>query len=329
MPKSQRQKSKLLYLVDILMHETDEEHALSTKEIIARLDDNDIHADRKTIYADMEELVQYGYDIIGREARNGGGYYLASRDFEPAELKLLVDAVQASRFITEKKSRELIKKLEGLTSKYEAVNLTREVYVSDRAKAENKAIYYSVDAIHTAIRDNKQLSFTYLIWTPKRELVAKHEGKITTVSPWSLLWQDDNYYLVAFDEDAGEIKHYRVDKMDGAQVLDKKRNGRDVFKNIDMGKYSSKNFGMFHGEEETVSLELPNELAGVIIDRFGKDASLKVLGGDTFTARINVFVSQQFFGWVLGLGPKVRITAPLDVVKEYKKFLESNLDNYR
>lgn len=328
MPKSQGQKIKLLYLVDILRKETDEDHVISTKELIKHLDDNGIHADRKTIYADMLELSDYGFDIIGRDAASGGGYYLGEREFEPAELKLLVDAVSASKFITEKKSRELIKKLEGLTNKYEAVKLSREVLVSDRAKAGNESIYYSVDAIHTAIRNNNILNFTYMVWTPQKELVPKTVGKVTSVSPWLLVWQDDNYYLVAYDNDVKEMRHYRVDKIKNAEVIEEKRQGREIFEKLDMGRYSTKNFGMYHGEEETVTLELPQYLAGVIIDRFGKDTPIKYLGGETFTARVNVCVSQQFYGWVLGLGNEVKITAPEYVAKEYVDFLKGNISQY-
>ena len=328
MPRSQSQKTKLLYLIDILGRETDENHKISTKELIKRLADNGIHADRKTIYSDIEELINYGYDIIALEAGEGGGYYMAGRDFEEAELKLLVDAVCASKFITEKKSRQLIKKLSTLTNKYAAVKLSRDVYVSDRAKSMNESIYYSVDSIHNAIRENKQLEFTYMAWTPKKELVPKHEGKTNKVSPWLLVWADDNYYLVAFDSDAKAIRHYRVDKIRNASVLEQEREGRNIFEKMDLAGFSTKNFGMYHGEDETVTLEMPNELAGVIIDRFGVDTPIKYLGGDKFYARINVCVSQQFYGWLLGLGPGVLIKEPKSVAESYRTFLEEALGRY-
>ena len=328
MPKSQNQKSKLLYLIDILNNETDENHLISTKELIARLDSLGIHADRKTIYSDIDELIEYGYDIIKLTAADGGGYYMASHEFESAELKLLVDAVQSSRFITEKKSRQLIKKLSRLTNKYEAGTLQREVYIADRAKSGNESIYYTVDAIHSAIRENKRLAFSYMIWTPEKKLVEKDEGKIREVSPWLLVWQDENYYLVGFDTNAGEIRHYRVDKIRDCEILELERTGKEKFESLDLAKYSSKNFGMYHGTDETVILELPTYLAGVIIDRFGVDTAIKYFGGDRFEARINVCVSQQFFGWVLGLGPEVRIKNPENVVKDYVAFLNQSLQGY-
>lgn len=328
MPKSPNQKSKILYLLEILYRESDENHVISTKELIARLNANGIKCDRKTIYSDMEELSNFGFDIIGRDAASGGGFYMASREFEVAELKLLVDAVSASKFITEKKSRELIKKLSSLASKNEAGTLQREVFVSDRAKAMNESIYYSVDAIHNAIRNNKQLSFVYYIWTPEKELIPKHEGKRTLVSPWMMVWADDNYYLVAFDNDAGEMRHYRVDKIRECKVLSQERIGKDVFDKLDMGRYSTKNFGMYHGDEEDVTLELPTALAGVIIDRFGTDTPIKYLGNDKFTARVSVCVSQQFYGWVLGLGSEVRIIKPESIKKDYTDFLKHALEAY-
>lgn len=328
MAKSQFQKAKLIYILDMLRESTDEEHAISTKEIIDRLKGYGIHADRKTIYADIEELANMGYDILKRDSRNGGGYYLASREFELAELKLLVDAVQATRFITPKKSRELIQKLEKLTSKHEAVQLQRQVYVAGRSKAENESIYYNVDAIHKAIQNDVQLEFVYLMWTPEKKLVPRRGKQSYRVSPWALLWQEENYYLAAFDEEAQLIKHYRVDKMGSVKLLTEKRAGKELFDGLDVAQYSSRTFGMFGGEQTQVTLQMRNELAGVMIDRFGRDIPIRKKDENTFTLRLTVSVSQQFYGWLAGLGPDARIVAPKEAVEGYRDYLLSDLEYY-
>ena len=328
MAKSQFQKAKLLYILEMLKENTDETHAISTKEIILQLDAFGIHADRKTIYADIEELVNMGYDILKRDSRNGGGYYLASREFELAELKLLVDAVQATRFITEKKSRELIRKLSKLTSKHEAVQLRRQVHVAGRSKAENESIYYNVDAIHKAIQSDMQLEFKYLAWTPEKKLVPRKQNQEYRVSPWALIWQEENYYLAAYDESSGIIKHYRVDKMGSVNVLDEKRSGKEVYNNLDLAGYSKQTFGMFGGEEEQVTLSMKNELVGVMLDRFGKDISIRKKDEEICMVHLTVAVSQQFYGWLAGLGPDVWITAPVEAVDGYRDYLKKNLEHY-
>lgn len=328
MAKSQFQKAKLLYILDMLKENTDEEHAMSTKDIIGRLEAYGIHADRKTIYADIEELVNMGYDILKRDSRNGGGYFLASREFELAELKLLVDAVQATRFITPKKSRDLIHKLEKLTSKHEAVQLQRQVYVAGRSKAENEGIYYSVDAIHKAIQNDVQLEFKYLTWTPEKKLVPRRKNQVYKVSPWALLWQEENYYLAAFDEEAGMMKHYRVDKMGSVKVLDCRRAGKEVYDKLDVAQYTSQTFGMFGGEATQITLCMKNELAGVMLDRFGKDIPIRKKDEETFTVRLTVSMSQQFYGWLAGLGPDAWIVAPIEAVEGYRDYLLTNLEHY-
>lgn len=328
MAKSQFQKAKLIYILEMLRENTDEEHAMSTKDIIAKLDGYGIHADRKTIYADVEELVNMGYDILKRDSRNGGGYYLASREFELAELKLLVDAVQSTRFITPKKSRELISKIEKLTSKHEAVQLQRQVYVTGRSKAENESIYYNVDAIHKAIQNDVQLEFEYLTWTPDKRLVSRKNDGTYKVSPWALIWQEENYYLAAYDEQADMIKHYRVDKMGRVKVLEYKRTGKENYDKLDVAGYTNQTFGMFGGEVKQITLCMKNELAGVMIDRFGKDISIRRNDEDTFNVRLTVSVSQQFFGWLAGLGADAKIIAPADAVDGYRNYLLKNLENY-
>ena len=323
MAKSTNQKLKLFYILQILKENTDEEHVLSTQDIIRKLSENDIKAERKSIYSDMECLIDYGYDIILKKGRTGSGYYLASREFELAELKLLVDAVQASRFVTAKKSRELIHKLETLVSRYQAGQLQRQVYVAGRVKTENERIYYNVDTIYKAIEDNVKISFTYLEWDLKKELTAKRRGEKYEASPWALIWEDENYYLAAYDSQAGQLKHYRVDKMGDVSLLGKARDGREQFEKINPAEYTKHTFGMFGGKEEMVTLRFENRLVGVVLDRFGKDTDLRKGEDGSFTVRIQAAVSGQFFGWLAGLGSGAKIVAPGEIRERYVDWLKA------
>lgn len=325
MPKNPNQKIKILYILDMLQRETDENHLVTTQEIISMLQANDIIVERKTVYDDINRLIDYGYDIIQVKARVNGGYYLASRDFELAELKLLVDAVQSSKFITRKKSRELIRKLERLTSKHEASQLHRQVYVSESAKAENESIYYNVDSIHTAIFHDVKINFTYLEWSINKELIPKKQGEKYEVSPWALLWQDENYYLVAYDTKAGLMKHYRVDKIGKVSITAEKREGREVFEKMNLAEYVNETFGMYGGERTNVTLQFPDKLIGVVMDRFGKDIIVKKRDDGYFTISVKVAVSGQFFGWLTGIGKEARIISPDEVKKQYKDWLKEIL----
>lgn len=325
MAKSAGQKLKLLYLIKMLEENTDEQHVLSTAEIIDRLAANDIHSERKSIYDDIEKLREFGYDIISVSSRQGGGYYLASREFELPELKLLVDAVQSSRFITTRKSRDLIKKLEQKAGRHDAGKLQRQVYVAGRIKTENESIYYSIDMIHRAIQENCQIRFTYMDWNLKKQLVPRINGE-KQVSPWALVWQDENYYLAAFDSEDKIIKHYRVDKMGKTELLDKSREGVEQFSAIDLTTYTNQTFGMYGGKEEIVTLQLPNRLIGVVLDRFGKDADIRPMEDNSFRIRVKVAISGQFYGWLTGIGKDVTIVSPVTVKDSYREWLQGILD---
>lgn len=321
MAKSAGQKLKLLYIIKLLTEKTDENHPASTADIIAYLDANGIHSERKSIYDDIEKLCEFGYDIIQVHSRLGGGYYMGGREFELAELKLLVDAVQSSRFITTRKSRSLIKKLEQMAGKYDAGKLQRQVYVAGRIKTENESIYYNIDTIHRAIQENRQISFQYLEWNLKKELVARVGGN-KRVSPWALIWQDENYYLAAYDDVDGIMKHYRVDKMGHVNVLKEARDGLEQFSKIDPAVYTNRTFGMFGGEEETVSLQFPNRLIGVVLDRFGREVDVRPVTDRLFRVRVEVAVSGQFFGWLAGIGREAVIIGPESVKERYRRWLE-------
>lgn len=327
MPKSEKQKLKVLYLLKILTEQTDEQHPMPMVVLLEKLKAEDISAERKSVYNDINCLIDFGVDVGFDPSRGNGGYYLASRDFELPECKLLVDAVSASRFITKSKSEQLIRKIEKLTSRYEAVQLQRQVYTSGQIKNENESIYYHVDAIHTAIHENRQISFPYLEWNLQKKLVPRKGGKLYQISPWSLMWNDENYYLIGYDAQAGMLKHFRVDKMGSIEMLDMRREGEEVFKKCDLSAYSAKTFGMYGGEETMVTLSFPNYLVGVVLDRFGKDVSLQKLPEERFAVHVKVMVSRQFYGWLAGIGKEVKVTAPEDVRKGYREYLQGILDN--
>lgn len=327
MARSEKQRLKLLYIMQFLFEKTDEEHVATTQELIDFLMENGISAERKSIYTDIDLLIDYGMDIIQVRERPGG-YYLASRQFELAELKLLVDAVQASKFITTKKSRELIGKLESLCSKAQARQLHRQVVVTNRIKTVNENIYYNVDMIYNAIAENVKIRFQYFDWNVDKKMELRREGMYYIVSPWLLTWDDENYYLIAFDDRSRMIRHYRVDKMLRIALLTEKREGKSEFEDFDIAGYARKTFGMFAGDEETVTLSCDNSLTGVMIDRFGKEAAMRKKDENRIQVRVKVAVSRQFFGWLVGLGPSVKIEGPGQVAEAFQKYLKEILKNY-
>lgn len=328
MPKGTNQKFKLYRLAQIMMKKTDEEHYITMPEIKEALAEYDITADRKSLYNDLRDLEILGIEVEGEQDGNRYHYHVVNRPFELPELKLLVDAIQSSKFITEKKSNSLIKKLETMVSEYDAQKLQRQVYVSGRIKAMNESIYYTVDAIHNAISENKKIRFQYFQWNVKKEPQLRHGGAWYHISPWGLSWDDDNYYLVGFDSEAGLIKHFRVDKMLRIALSNETREGREHFKKLDMADYARKSFGMFGGEEETVKLQVSNGLAGVIIDRFGKDVMMIPVDEDHFNVSVDVRVSRQFLGWVFSLGESVRILGPEAVVDQMKAETQRLIGQY-
>lgn len=323
----QPQKMKTLFLMKILLDRTDETHMMSANELVSALLEYGIKAERKSIYADIEALQQYGMDIVQQKGSKPG-YYVASRLFELPELKLLVDAVQSSKFITTKKSEELIRKLESMSSKYDAQQLQRDVFIYNRPKTVNETIYYNVDQIHNALHSNAKITFQYAEWTTKKELRLKKDGAVYLVSPWALTWDDENYYLIAYDEKGDQIKHYRVDKMQNISVLEEARVGKEQFIDFDLAAFAKKTFGMYGGHDETVTLLCHNSLVGVILDRFGQNVPLVPVDEEYFYAKPVVAVSRQFFGWVTGIGEMLQITGPESVKLEYKAYLEKIMEKY-
>ena len=272
MSKSSNQKLKLSYLTKIMLAKTDEEHSLTMPQILQELEKYGVTAERKSIYADFNDMTdKLGIDIVKEQVGRETYYHVASREFELAEVKLLIDAIQSSKFITEKKSDVLIKKVKGLVSEYQASQLQRQVYVQGRIKTMNETIYYGVDDIHKAISENRKVRFKYYQWNIEKKLVPRHNGDWIVVSPWALTWDDENYYLVAYDASVEKCKHYRVDKMMKIEMMDESREGEEIFKNFDMAAYAKATFGMYQGNKEKVHIQFPNSMCGVFIDRFGKD----------------------------------------------------------
>lgn len=314
MPKSANQKLKLIRLYELLFHRSDEEHPITVSEMIATLERFDIKAERKSIYSDLATLAELGVDVQSRKGANPG-WFIGQRDFELAELKLLVDAVQSSCFITRKKSDALIRKLEALASTYQARQLQRQVYVDRRVKTMNESVYYNVDAIHTAIARRRVITFQYFDYNIAKQRVPRREGARYHVSPYSLVWNNENYYLVAFDSTAGQIRHYRVDKMAHITITDKRREGPEDF---DVADYAGRHFSMFGGSEVTVCLRFRNALVGVVLDRFGQDVILIPDGADHFTVTLSLVTSPQFFGWLFALGDAVELLGPPSAVEAYR-----------
>ena len=326
MPKREKQKQKLFRVLEILMRESDEEHGLSMNEIISRLDEYGISAERKSIYDDFLTLGELGFDVSHTETRPPK-YKLDTRIFELAELKMLVDAVQASKFITAGKSREIIEKLEIFAGAHRSRELSRHVFVEDRVKTVNPSSIYSIDSIHTAINDSKKLSFKYFDYNGSKEKVYRHGGEPYRVSPCALLWDDEKYYLVAYDEKEAIVKNFRVDKMQDVRILDEPKTVNSVTENFDPAAYSRKIFGMYGGREELVTLECREKLAGAVIDRFGTTPTF-VKTDFGFKLSIRVMVSPTFFAWVLGFGADMRIISPDSVKNEFLENLLGTMKNY-
>lgn len=316
-PRS-NQKLKILYLAKILLENTDVNHDITLQEIIDKLSANNVTAERKSLYDDIAQLNDFGIKIKKIQYGKTYHYQVINRDFELAELKLLVDSVASAKFITEKKSNELIKKIEHLASKQEARMLQRQVYVSGRVKAMNNDIMENVDAIHNAIAQNLKISFQYFQWNVKKEPELRKGGVRYEISPWGVSWDAENYYLIGYDSEADMMKHYRVDKMLHIKVETKRREGRNKFKEVDMATYAKKMFNMFDAKEQNVEILCENSFAGVMIDRFGKDVRMLRVDDEHFRVIVKVAASSHFIHWIMALGVGVKITGPEGLVEEVK-----------
>ena len=320
------QKRRILFLRDYMLRETDENNMVSLSDIQSALSNAGYEVERKTLYSDLSTLEESGIDLIRtRLSDNSTVYYVASRDFELPELKLLVDSVQSSRFITEKKTRALIQKLESLSSYHQAQDLQRQVIVSGRVKSMNESVFYTVDTLSSAISNNHSVLFRYYEYNLKKERVFRKKGAYYHISPYALILDNENYYLLGYDEDDAVMKHFRVDKIASLQETSDRRSGSDVFKSIDLGRYNSMVFGMYHGETKQVRLLFANHLIGAAIDRFGKDIRITEEDNDYFSFLADVAVSPQFFAWVSSFGEEATILAPLDIRESYIEYLKRSI----
>lgn len=328
MSRGTNQKFKFTYLMKIMLEKTDDEHSLTMSQIMEELEKYEVTAERKSIYTDFQDMTEkFGVEIIKEQIGRETYYHVGAREFELAEVKLLIDAIQSSKFITQAKSRELITKIKSFVSEHQAKQLQRQVYINDRVKTMNESVYYNVDDIHTAINQNKKIRFKYFKWDINKKLVPRHNGDWFIVSPWALTWDDENYYMVAFDDLDSKIKHYRVDKMMHISIEEENRSGKDVFRNFDMAEYSKETFGMYQGQKAKVKIQFANYMCGVFIDRFGKDISFRPIDDEHSELHVDVNVSPQFFGWIFSLGRDVKVTGPSEVVEQMKVFAREFLEN--
>lgn len=328
MSRGTNQKFKFTYLMKIMQEKTDDEHSLTMPQIMEELEKYDVTAERKSIYTGFQDMTEkFGVEIIKEQIGRETYYHVGAREFELAEVKLLIDAIQSSKFITQTKSRELITKIKSFVSEHQAKQLQRQVYINDRVKTMNESVYYNVDDIHTAINENKKIRFKYYKWDINKKLVPRHNGDWFVVSPWALTWDDENYYMVAFDNLDHKIKHYRVDKMMRISIEEEKRDGKEAFKNFDMAEYSKATFGMYQGQKTKVKIQFANYMCGVFIDRFGKDISFRTIDDEYSELHVDVNVSPQFFGWIFSLGKDVKVVGPEEVVEELRIKTEEFLKN--
>lgn len=309
--------------MQFLLRNSDEQHPVTVQQIISDLCSKGIPAERKSVYDDIEDLRRFGLDIISVRHGNFHGYYVGSREFELPEFKLLVDSVQSSKFITHKKTLSLIAKIEGLASVHEAQLLSRQVFVKNRIKTMNESIYYNVDEIHSGIAQNRKIRFRYFDYTVAKERHYRHDGGFYEVSPFALTWDDENYYLLAYDSAAAVIKHFRVDKMVEITVTGVPRDGQQAYEALDMAVYARKVFGMFSGTEAHVRMRFSNQLVGAVLDRLGRDVILIPDGGEHFLVSADVIVSPQFFAWLCGFGTLAQLLGPEDVVRQMRAHVRS------
>ncbi len=317
--KNTNQRLKILYLYKILLERTDEEHYITMPEIISQLSLYGITAARKALYEDIEALKVFGLDIVSGRGTNAG-YQVVSRDFELPELKLLADAVSSSRFLTEKKSSELLKKLEKLTSIYEAKQIQRQVFIADRVKSGNERIYMNVDAVHRAIAEQKKISFKYFDYDINKK--KRYRQGIRTCSPYALTWDDERYYLVAYYEKYDSISNFRVDRMENVEILPE--SAQKYPSGFNLSSYLNSTFSMFSGESEEVKLCFEQSLINAVIDRFGKNISIFPDDDEHFTVQVQIKTEhpEPFFGWLFQFGTKVKIIAPFTLKEKYIEMLK-------
>lgn len=338
--KKLSQKLRLLYLDKILYEETDDMHSLTRSQINGRISDFGLEIpDRDTFADDIKQLKAFGRDIISEKIGRENYYHVGEREFELPELKLVVDSVQSSRFLSENRSRKLIEKLERYVSRYEAEQLNRQVYVKDRIKNENAKSYYAVDIVNEAISKGKKICFKYIDYVAERVLGEngsvsvkkvkkfRHEQKEYVVSPWNMISNNQNYYMVGFEAGKG-IKHFRLDRMVDAALLEESIE-KEVFKGMKISDYAEKRFDMFDGEEEDVVLQFKDKLFAVLDDRFGRKIVVRTVNEEYLETTVRVCVSNQFLCWILSLGNDIQIAGPEKIRNEAKMLLAQRSELYK
>lgn len=324
MAKNKNQKLKLIYLKQILEEYTDADHGITMDRILELLKMRGVEAERKSIYDDIDSLIIDLKMDIQKPAGRDFTYRLNSRDFDIGELKLIIDSVQSSKFLSVKSSRDIIKKMENLCSKHEASQLHRKIILTNRVKNEEDLISNNVGNINAAMDSGEQISFKYFDYSIQKRKTYRKKGQLYTVSPYALVYSDENYYMLAYAEEHGEVRPYRVDRMEGVKVLaGVVRQGKEVFDKIDLAQYQKYTFSMFGGKVEPVTMVFQNRMMNAVIDRFGRDILVMKEDDNHFRITVNVAVSNQFYGWVFGLGNMVRIVAPEHVKQGMKELLES------
>lgn len=310
MPKSDHQKQTILHIRDYLEQNSDENHPVTAQMLVDMLERKGITCSRKTVFSDIAELQDYGVDIVNKRGKNGG-YYIASRNFELPELKLLIDAVQSSRFLTEKKSRELIEKLCQQCNRFDASLMHRDIVIDRRVKSMNETIYYNVDTIQEAISQNRQIRFRYFDWglDGKRH----YREKDYSASPYGLCQDNDNCYLLAHSPRHG-VTHYRVDRMSHIELTEEPRVPCPELTGKELVSHANQLFQMYSGSSVRVKLRFHKSLVNVVIDRFGRETMLIPDGEEHFTFVVEVAVSPLFLSWVIGFGEKAQILYPQSVV---------------
>lgn len=320
--------------MDYLLKHSDEDHPVSTRDIIDYLSENEIRAERKSIYDDLNALERFGFDIVRIGGQNAA-YYIGERDLQLVEIKILVDAICSSRFLTKKKTNMLLEKLSKFVPISKTVELKHQVHVMSQVKSDNEQIYYNIDKIHTAMREKKFIHFYYLTYDITRSthgaIVAnktrRHKNKLYQVYPFGLIWDDQNYYLVAQDFETRETRHYRLDRMEGITLGERgDSQAIEVAYRFDPSNYSNHIFDMYNGEELSITVAFKEELLGVMYDRFGTDIFLEddAANGMIKTTQ-TIKVSERFFGWIAAFNGDVKIVHPRKVKENYKEFIQGLL----
>lgn len=321
-------RTRTLYVLDYLLDRTDEGkgHIVHLEDIVNHLHQLNIPAERKSVSRSIKALEDYGIDVIYDPVEKG--YRILSREFDLQELQILIDCVLSSKFLTQKVARRLVDKLKKKASVYDRPKFERRHYLTHRVRSMNDSVFYHLDDLHEAIANDCQISFRYYTFAEKKQKLYRHNGELYYASPYALIWNDDNYYLVAYNK--GKIKHFRIDKMEQIQIVEASREGAELYKALDIGELNLRAFSMYGGTELRTTIVFHNHLSGVVVDRFGTDIMMLPVPGDAnhFSITIPVEVSPQFFGWICGLGNEARITYPPEVVQRMKDFVKSISDLY-